>query len=301
MRCKGFAAVILLLLGISRAWAWDPFPEKMPGWKLDGEVRTYTPADLYEYIDGAADLYIRYGFVDLKTASYDTKPGFSLTIDVYRMSDARNAFGIYSWEKHTSAKFLSIGSEGYYEKGILNFHAGEYYVKLSAFSFSAGEEVFLTTIARAVLRKLAVKPDTLEPLLCFPKEGKVDHSERFIPNGLHGYDFLRPVYEADYWIPGADSMRTDRAFIVEARDEESAMTMLDSCRTLARKERASAGVNGETIRMADPHAGPDAVFMVRGKGPYLWGVAAHGGERAERLLEALSENVESILFRPRSD
>ena len=43
------------------------FPE-IPGWKQSGEIQTFTPKTLYEYINGAADLYLSYDFEELKVA-----------------------------------------------------------------------------------------------------------------------------------------------------------------------------------------------------------------------------------------
>ena len=45
------------------------FPE-MAGWKLSGEIQIYSRANLYDYIDGAADLYLKYDFQELKVADY---------------------------------------------------------------------------------------------------------------------------------------------------------------------------------------------------------------------------------------
>jgi hypothetical protein len=63
---------ICLILGII-IFLWAPgagakefkLPE-VTGWKKSGEVQTFTPKTLYEYINGAADLYIMYDFQELK-------------------------------------------------------------------------------------------------------------------------------------------------------------------------------------------------------------------------------------------
>ena len=69
-----------------------------PGWALEGPVKTYTPDDLFEYINGEAELYLQYGFKDLVSGFYlkdkDEKQGVSA--DIYRMASPLEAFGLYT-------------------------------------------------------------------------------------------------------------------------------------------------------------------------------------------------------------
>jgi len=58
------------------------FPE-VAGWKRSGEIQTFSPKTLYEYIDGAADLYLMYDFQALKVAEYQNEKKSSVTVDVY--------------------------------------------------------------------------------------------------------------------------------------------------------------------------------------------------------------------------
>ena len=54
---------------LSSDWGKFKFPE-ITGWKQSGEIQTFTPKTLFEYINGAADLYIMYDFQELKVAEY---------------------------------------------------------------------------------------------------------------------------------------------------------------------------------------------------------------------------------------
>jgi len=45
------------------------FPE-MAGWKQSGEIQIFSRANLYDYINGGADLYLKYDFQELKVADY---------------------------------------------------------------------------------------------------------------------------------------------------------------------------------------------------------------------------------------
>jgi hypothetical protein len=127
--CLGVGMFIFLMGAALEAKDFN-FPE-VTGWKQSGEIQTFIPKNLYEYINGAADLYFAYDFQELKVAEYQNEKKASVTVDVYRHRTPLYAFGIYSQERLSEANFLDIGIQGYYEKGFLNFLTGPYYVKLS--------------------------------------------------------------------------------------------------------------------------------------------------------------------------
>ena len=99
------------------------FPE-MPGWKKPDAIQVFIPDNLYDYINGAADLYLTYDFKELQVAEYVRDDKASVIIEIYRHGSPTNAFGIYSQERLTNADFLDIGSQGYYEEKVLNFLSG---------------------------------------------------------------------------------------------------------------------------------------------------------------------------------
>jgi hypothetical protein len=76
-----FLGGIIFLLALSIEAKDFKFPE-MPGWNQSGEVQTFIPKTLYEYINGAADLYLAYDFEELKVAEYQNEKKASVTIDV---------------------------------------------------------------------------------------------------------------------------------------------------------------------------------------------------------------------------
>ena len=51
----------LLVLAASIPLSAVEFPD-VEGWEKTSEVKTYTPDNLWEYINGAADQFIEYGF-----------------------------------------------------------------------------------------------------------------------------------------------------------------------------------------------------------------------------------------------
>jgi hypothetical protein len=115
---NGLFFVGLILGVVNPLWASPPdlkafvFPE-MAGWKQSGEIQTFLPKTLFEYINGGADLYLTYDFQELKVAEYSNEKKASVTIEVYRHRTPTHAFGIYSQERLPDANFVDIGTQGY--------------------------------------------------------------------------------------------------------------------------------------------------------------------------------------------
>ena len=131
------------------------FPE-MGGWDQPEKPQLYSPETLYEYIDGAADLYLSYEFQELSVADYRGAQKAAVTVEVYRHSTPTQAFGIYSQERLASAKLLDIGAEGYQEPTVLNFVTGSYYVKINGYETGAEDERILVAFGRKIEKMRAM-------------------------------------------------------------------------------------------------------------------------------------------------
>src|ERR1700761_9066461 len=112
-------------------------PEPLPSESKSQEApRFYSPQNLYEYMDGGADIFLLYGVrsllhLDLRSRSAD------ITVDIFDMGTADTAFGMYAAERSPDEPYISIGAEGYANKGALNFFQDRFYVKLQGFGEDA--------------------------------------------------------------------------------------------------------------------------------------------------------------------
>jgi hypothetical protein len=258
-----------MILGII-IFLWSPgieakgfkFPE-IAGWKKSGEVETFIPKNLYEYINGAADLYLTYDFEELKVAEYQNENKASVTVDVYRHKTPLLAFGIYSQERLSGAGFLDIGVQGYYEKGFLNFLAGPYYVKLSTVNTGPEDRDVLVSFAKNVVENLGPKGSFPAILSFFPTEGKKVNSEMFISKNFLGYAFLHDGFTADFELQG----KKFKLFVIEGENK-------DECKTMIEKYLQTIKSPTEKIRegrytLKDPHHGE---IDLQWQGKYLWGI-----------------------------
>jgi|CZKR01.1.fsa_nt_gi hypothetical protein len=183
-------------------------------------VSFYQPDNLYQYIDGGADIYLLYDFQIL--LHQDFKSGESeVTADIYDMGNPADAFGMYAAERSPRYKFVTIGTEGYRSVGVLNFLQGHYYVKLAGFGASA--DALVDQFARILSQRIGgvrALPALLEKL---PREHRVEHSEQYMRKDPLGHAFLAPAYVVVY----AWGKQESKLVISVASDEAGAKARME--------------------------------------------------------------------------
>jgi hypothetical protein len=181
------------MVGISQ----DLSMPELKGYKKVSNYPVFTPDNLWDFINGAADTYLSLGFEELRVTEYQ-KGKNTIKLEIYRHKDPTQAFGIYSSERSATFRFLNIGGQGYKTDGSLNFLKGKYYVKIRTNSSSEKVLLSLETLALRVsdmLQGEAVMPKVLSE---FPEDGKKKNEETYIRDGVLGHEFLTGAYKAIY-------------------------------------------------------------------------------------------------------
>jgi len=187
--------LLVLLSGPASAQEFN-FPD-LPGYKKNTDFQVFIPDNLWDFIDGAAETYLSYGFVDLHIAEY--KKGKNLIkLEIYRHSDHIMAFGIYSTERSPSFKFMNLGSQGYKADGAINFFKGNFYVKIRTYSKSEKTLQSAESLALSVAGMLEGSVDMPSVLSMFPPDGKKKNEELYINESVLGHKFLSRAFRANY-------------------------------------------------------------------------------------------------------
>ncbi|UCE08216.1 MAG: hypothetical protein JSW07_09415 [bacterium] len=187
--------LFMIVIFISPLPATD-FPN-IKGWKPVSEVLSYNPDNLYEYINGAADQFIAYGFQELVTCDLSSKD-LQVTIDIYDLGTRLNAFGMYKTERPRGQKILAIGTEAYVSPPYQCLLFKEnYYVKVNAFEGEITNDngrPLLEAIAKALPGEVG-HPSELQLL---PSTGKIPDSESFTRQAFLGLTELNNCVYANY-------------------------------------------------------------------------------------------------------
>jgi hypothetical protein len=122
------------------------------GTKVKSKVALYDGKGLFDYIDGAAPLYIERKFRKLAAAEMVTAEGSELVCDVYDMRAPENATSIFQKEKSSASKPVADWPQAISGPMSFIFLKGRYYVKLTAFDKNA--EAALPALAGALRERM---------------------------------------------------------------------------------------------------------------------------------------------------
>jgi hypothetical protein len=214
---KKFIAAIMLAMVFAQAFPQEfNFPE-LSGYKKNTNFPVFLPDNLKDFLDGAAETYLSYGFVELHIAEY--KKGKNvIRLEIYRHNDHTMAFGIYSTERSSSFSFMNLGSQGYIAEGAVNFFKGNYYVKVRTYSKNEKTLQAARNLALSTAGMLEGSNDMPQPLTLFPSAGKKANEEMYINQSVLGHKFLNNAFRANY-AEGPDSFSI---FILIAKTPDEA-------------------------------------------------------------------------------
>jgi len=169
-------------------------------WRQDGEPAVYTPDDLFEYINGQAEIYLDYGFQELYTINfiYRNRPDETLTVDVYEMATPLNAFGLYSVLRRPGYNFQKLGdTEAVVASFQVRFAKNSKLVQVSTQSKELSIHNDMVKMASLIEEKIPSSP-AIQELTLLPYEGQIDHTIKYVMKGFLGQTFLPPLVEARY-------------------------------------------------------------------------------------------------------
>jgi hypothetical protein len=155
----------------------DLFPTAVQGWTLAPEAEIRTAGNLYEYIDGASELYISYGFEKLFTRRYLQAGQPEITVDLFDMGGSGNAFGIFAHSQEDPGK--EMGQDSEYLDGLLRFWQGRYYVSLLCSPETPESRPALMSLGRQLAQRLPPAADRPQALSLLPPTGLLAASIRF--------------------------------------------------------------------------------------------------------------------------
>ena len=277
------AVAVLALLVALAGCAPSPDPDRPPDLFPDARgphrrvtaVARYTPATLYEYIDGQAPYVVSFGFVELTTADYRRGDEPVTTVDVYDMGSPQNAFALVRSNANLEAQPLAVGAGGAGGDGRVEFRKGRYYVAVS--NPDAAEAHHVEALARRLADDL---PDADGPPPCLawlPTDGCIEKSEKFLPQAYLGYEPLADAASARYRLappgdadPGPDAAPAREAtlFVCRYDSPAAAATALVAFRSQVGAQSTPAPLDAPALEAIGQAASADAVPDAVGPGPY---------------------------------
>jgi len=189
------------------------FPE-LKGWEPAGQVTVYDADNLWEYINGAAEQFIAYGFERLLSKDI-SREQLVVTVDIYDMGSVLNAFGMFSLEK-PDTPVLEIGGGGVVSPPYqCLLYKDRFYVKINTyegeFTESSGREL-LEALAESLPGRSGI-PDEIGLL---PEKDRAAGSEGYARESFLGLSRLNNCLYARY-----ENKNTYQIFIMLLSEQEA--------------------------------------------------------------------------------
>ena len=164
MKARG---VLLVMLGFAMvldagckrqagtAGSFFPASNQVAGWATTGDIRTFEAADLWKYIDGEAERYLKAGVQRVSTTDYKFQNKVDAVVDIYTMGNAEGAEKIFKSEAPADVKPIQLGDDARLSSQSLVFRKGAYLVRIVAFEESAETQQALLQLGHGIELRLA--------------------------------------------------------------------------------------------------------------------------------------------------
>ncbi|MEE9443784.1 MAG: DUF6599 family protein [candidate division Zixibacteria bacterium] len=166
-----------------------------------GESSLFVGDSLYEYINGGAEIYHQYDFVEVATATYTYKQ-IEIIADIYRFTESNGAYGLYSVLRPEEEEYLSLGVEGFGSESSRDFVKGEYMIRVIGYDASDDTKTAVNALAGYFAKTI---PGTIEKPSMYsnlPTDMIVPGTDKYIIESFMGHTFLTRVYTQNYDLNG---------------------------------------------------------------------------------------------------
>ncbi len=149
---------------------------------VDAWVRSERPGkvnrnNIFDYMDGAGELYLAYSFVGLDVWKYNKPEEPDILLEVYEMGDSPEAFGVLSFE--LSGDEVGIGQKSLYAAGLLRFWKGNYFVRVLADAESPAAKSAVLKIGKDLAAALPGKGALPDLVAKLPQKGLLEESVHY--------------------------------------------------------------------------------------------------------------------------
>ena len=152
-------------------------PSEMQGWKAQGQVETYDRETIFDYIDGAGEVYLMYDFQKVMVYRFTKTEQPDIVLELFDMGSSQDAFGIFSHAREGDDQGIGQGSE--YRGGLLCFWKDKFFVCVSSERETQEAKKTVEELARSVAGKIrgtGARPDMLDYL---PDQGLERNTVRY--------------------------------------------------------------------------------------------------------------------------
>jgi hypothetical protein len=208
-----------------------PSLSELDGWKFTSEPQVYIGDNLFSLIDGGADLYLEYGFTQVVSAQYADPSLNNIQVEIYEMTDASSAYGIFSITQQTLEWVKQFGKLSTVNQDYISFWKSKYYVILSWSSKQHLDEPKMARLANLIGQKIPDVGNYPDLLQAF-QDDNISSKVIYLKGNLALSNFYYFDYKDVFKIQEALAYSLDnyKKIIIKYPDQEKAIETLSVSR-----------------------------------------------------------------------
>jgi hypothetical protein len=272
-----------------------PLDGEIGGWKTQRKMQHYAGEDLYEYIDGGAEIYHEYGFKQVVVQDYVNATEKSVSIEIFEMTTPESAYGMYTFKTNARDCRIPLGNDAELADYYLNFWKGTFLVTLTGFDETDETVEGLLAIARGVASKMETEERGEKPWIAslLPSENREAWGLKYF-RGLLGLRSSHPFFNLKI-IGFEEGIKGDYAdgyslFLIRFEGESECRKSLGRLKEEYRKISGYEEYEDMGTFLAQDNRGRR--FFVSTLGEYLLiGIGDIDRSKAEMILQTIKKKI----------
>jgi hypothetical protein len=273
-------------------------PDLPPEFTVMSAPENFGPDDVFNKIDGKADLYLTAGFVHLTCQRFALKATNDDWMEwfVYDMGTLPQAFSVFSLQRRAEAQTWDLTPFAYQTENALYFVSGRYYVEAVTAMPVPAMMTGMLAMARQFVTAHPAGASVIPELKLFPPENRQAGSEGLQMADAFGFDGFKNVFTAKYQLPRGGTNMEVLAYLEITNTAAAASALRDAYRSFLLSNGGKEMESGETAVPGKPVNFMDSIEIVFAVSNIVAGVhaapdAASAAAVARQLAESLRKGA----------
>ncbi len=260
----------------------ERLPERFGRYRVTDRP-SFTADNLFDYINGGAEMYLSYGLVGMKGCVYSAENLPDVTVDVYEMTEAKNAFGVFTQTRDKEERTFGQGSQS--QRDAVVFWKDRYYTVIGTSKATPESMEAVRYLASEIDKAIPGKGEVPAIVGCLPEKGLAAAGYVY----FHHYIWLNAFYFiADFNIMNIDA-HTDAVLAKYGSPEQRAYLLL-----VEYPDKASAQKAYEQLKQKfAPEAAPNTAVRLEDN---TWFTVWIKGNRAGAVFNGKTRDATEQLY-----